>query len=121
MDWRNLLSLTKEERLIIYVDTRDAVPDAVDGKAFSLKYKLALWEADIKKKGGNPGRHLGNSDFSSLPDTEDQNDSAEDSSSSDDGLRAIREKILALKEDLESQRKVTPPAPLKRTSFLLVS
>ncbi len=76
-----------------------------------LKYKLALWEADVKKKGGNPGRHLGNVDLSSLDDTDDEEDSAEDSNSSDDGMRAIR-------DDLEKQRKVSSPSSPKENRFL---
>jgi hypothetical protein len=105
-----ILSLTSDERIQVYAATRDAYPDTKED-AFSLKYKIALWEADVKKKGGNPGRHLGNVDLSSLDDTDDEEDSAEDSNSSDDGMRAIR-------DDLEKQRKVSSPSSPKENRFL---
>jgi hypothetical protein len=110
LDWMKILSLTKGERVTIYEETRAAIPGA-DGDAFSLKYKLALWEADVKKKGGNPGRHLGNADLSSLDETDDEEDSAEDSDSSENGMKAIR-------DDLEKQRKVRSPSSPKENRFL---
>jgi hypothetical protein len=54
----NSLSLTEEERATVYDETMLANPDA-DSKVFTLAYKLALWEADAKKRGNNPGGNLG--------------------------------------------------------------
>ncbi len=65
----------------MYGETRAAIPDA-DEKAFALKYKLALWEADVKKKGSNSGDNLGKVDLSSLSETDDEENSGEDSDSS---------------------------------------
>jgi hypothetical protein len=96
-------SLTRDEKVDVYAATKDAYPDETRG-AFSLKLKIALWEADVRKKGGNPGRNLDNVDLSSLDKKDDEEDSAEDSNSSDDGMKAMR-------EDLERQRKVSSQLP----------
>jgi hypothetical protein len=60
---KKILTLTRDERVDVLVVTKDAYPDARRG-AFTLKYKIALWEAHVKKQGGNPGRNLGNVDLS---------------------------------------------------------
>ena len=49
--------------------------------------------------------------ISLLDETDDKEDSAEDSNSSDDGMKAIR-------EDLERQRKVSSPSSPKENRFL---
>ena len=66
-----IVSLTRDERVDVYAATKDAYPDAQRG-AFTLKYKIALWEAHVRKQGGNPGRNLGNVDLSSLVETDDE-------------------------------------------------
>jgi hypothetical protein len=101
LQWKNSLSLTDEERATVYEETRAANQDA-DAKAFALKYKLALWEADVKKKGSSLGSNLGKVDLSSLSETDDEEDSGEDSNSSDDGVKAIA-------DDLVRQKQVSPP------------
>jgi hypothetical protein len=110
LQWKNSLSLTDVERATLHDETRAAIPDA-DAKAFALKYKLALWEADVKKKVGNPGGNLGNVDLSSLSETDDEEDSGEDSDSSEDERKAIA-------DDLVRQRQVSPPSSPKENRFL---
>jgi hypothetical protein len=111
LQWKNSLSLTDEERATVYDETRAAIPDS-DAKAFALKYKLALWEADVKKMGSNPGGNLGNVDLSSLSETDDEEDSGEDTDSSDDGMKVIA-------DDLERQKKVSPPSSPKENRYLV--
>jgi hypothetical protein len=41
-----MLSLTSDERVEVYAATKDAYPDA-HREAFTLQYKIALWEADV--------------------------------------------------------------------------
>ncbi len=111
LHWKNSLSLTVEERVIVYAETKAAIPNA-DEKAFSLKYKVALWEADVKKNGGKSGVNLGNVDLSSLSETDDEEDSGENSNPSEDGGKAIA-------DDLLKQRQVSPPSSPKENRYLV--
>ena len=70
-----------------------------------------MWDADVKKKGSNPGGNLGKVDLSSLSETDDEEDSGEDSNSSEDGRKAIA-------DDLVRQRQVSPPSSPKENRFL---
>ncbi len=65
------LSLTEEEIAIVHAETRTTYPDS-DARTFTVVYKLALWDADAKKKGRNPGGNLGKVDLSSLSETDDE-------------------------------------------------
>ncbi len=87
------LSLTEEEISIVRAETRTAYPDS-DAKTFTVVYKLALGEADVKKRGRNPGSNLGKVDLSSLSETDDEEDSGEDSDPSEDGKKAIRDDLV---------------------------
>ncbi len=94
----------------MYDETRLANQDA-DSKAFTLVYKIALWEADVKKKGNNPGGNLGEVDLSFISGTDVEENSGEDSDSSEDQTKAIR-------NDLERQKQVTPStSPLQNKYF----
>ena len=104
------MSLTNEERAAVCAETRAANPFA-NAKDFNMQYKLDLWAADVKKKGGKLGANLGNVDLTSLSETDDEEDSGEDSDSSEDGMTAIR-------NDLERQYQVNPPSSPKENRFL---
>ncbi len=87
------LSLTKEERTPVFEATKLANPDA-DDKAFNKAYKIALWKADSLKKGINPGQNWEAVDYSPVSDTYSEDSGQESSSSSEDGILAIRKDLL---------------------------
>ncbi len=91
-------------------ETRLANPDA-DAKAFALKFKLALWEVDVKKKGSNSGGNLGEVDLSFLSGTDGEERSGEESDSSEEGMKAIT-------DDLARQKQVSPPSSPKENRYL---
>ncbi len=90
---RYYLSLTKEERTPVFNATKLANPDA-DANAFNKAYKIALWKADSLKKGINPGQNWEAVDYSPIPDTFSEDSGQERSSSSEDGLQAIKNDLL---------------------------
>ncbi len=87
------LSLTKEERIPVKEATKLANPDA-DDKEFNKAYKIALWKADSLKMGINPGQNWEAVDFSPVSDTYSEDSGQESSTSSEDGLQAIRNDLL---------------------------
>ncbi len=89
--------LTVEERQLVYPEARNANPD-VSGQEFALAYRIALLEAGVKKGGAN----LGEVDLSLFSGTDAEENSEDDSDSSEDGVKAIR-------DDLERQNQVSPP------------
>jgi hypothetical protein len=94
---RYYLSLTEEERTPVFNATKLANPKA-DASAFNKAYKIALWKADSLKKGIDPGQNWEAVDYSPIPDTYSEDSGQESSTSSEDGLQAIR-------NDLERQRQ----------------
>ncbi len=76
-----------------------------------MVYKIALWKADIQKRGTNPGGNLDEVDLSLFSGTDVEDDAGEDSASSEDGMNAIR-------KDLERQKQVSPPSSPKENRYL---
>jgi hypothetical protein len=107
-------SLTDEEKASILsavsIELKIGTPNA-DDKALHEKYKIALWDAEVKKSGGKPGTNLGNVDLTSPSASNDEEDCGEDSDSSEDDMKAIR-------DDLARQRQVSPPSSPKENRFL---
>ena len=113
--WKNSSSsLTAEEKASILsavsIEVKAGTPNA-DDKALHEKYKIALWDAEVKKSGGKPGTNLGNVDLTSPSASNDEEDRGEDSDSSEDDMKAIR-------DDLAKQRQVSSPRSPKENRFL---
>ena len=107
-------SLTAEEKTIILSAVSieiDAGTPNTDSRVLHEKYRIALWEAEVRKNGGKPGTNLGKVDLTSPSTTNDEEDRGEDSDSSDDNMKAIR-------DDLARQRQVSSPSSPKENRFL---
>jgi hypothetical protein len=98
------LSLTKEERGLVFEATKLANPN-VSNKAFEMAYGIALWKADNQKRGINPGSSLNTVDISLSSETDNKDDSGEDTDSSEDGMQAIRDD-LSRQEQAHPQGKI---------------
>ncbi len=91
-------SLSEQERAIAWEQARIANPDA-SAKDWAWAYRVALLKAGIKKGSIN----LGEVDLSLLSGTDVEENSGEDSDSSEDGMKVIR-------DDLERQNQVRSSA-----------
>ncbi len=92
VEWKNSQFLSKEERATVFAETKEANPGA-DTKEFNLAYKIALRKAGIKKGGTKDSGNLGEVDLSLFSETDVEDNSGEDSASSEDGMKAIRDDL----------------------------